>query len=169
MYKAKRLDYNYDSLEPYIDTHTLALHYQKHYLTYLKNLNMLLQKNNFDFSISKEEIFISLDLIAKEDRDNVLFNLGGVLNHELYFDTISDRKRNRPEGEILKLIVKTYGNYEKFVEIFQKTALSLKGSGYTFLVMDTFGRLDIINLKNQESPYSYHLFPLFAIELWEQA
>ena len=42
------------------------------------------------------------------------------------------------------------------------------GSGYTFLVINKNG-LDIINLSNQETPYSYDMTPLLTIDLWEHA
>ena len=51
---------------------------------------------------------------------------------------------------------------------FKTMALSLKGSGYTFLVLD--GRkLKIVNLINQDNPYSYHYVPLIALDMWEHA
>ena len=49
MYQLQELPYNYQDFEPYIDTHTLGLHYNKHQKTYLNNLNKLLQKNNYNY------------------------------------------------------------------------------------------------------------------------
>lgn len=48
MYKLPNLPYLYQDLEPYIDTHTMGLHYNKHEKAYLNNLNNLLNKNNYD-------------------------------------------------------------------------------------------------------------------------
>ena len=48
MYKLKPLPFLYQDLEPYIDTHTMGLHYNKHEKAYLNNLNNLLNKNNYD-------------------------------------------------------------------------------------------------------------------------
>ena len=42
MYKIYSLPYSYEALEPFIDTHTLGLHHQKHQKNYLKKLNELL-------------------------------------------------------------------------------------------------------------------------------
>lgn len=47
MYKFPPLPYAYQDLEPYIDTHTIGLHYHKHMTNYLKKLNELLVKNNY--------------------------------------------------------------------------------------------------------------------------
>ena len=65
-------------------------------------------------------------------------------------------------------IVKKYQSFEKFKDSFKKKALELKGSGYTFLVLDG-NELNIINLKNQETPYSYNLIPLLGLDMWEHA
>lgn len=35
--------------------------------------------------------------------------------------------------------------------------------------MDKDKNLIIINLLNQDSPYFYHLIPLFAVDMWEHA
>lgn len=56
IYTIKNLNYGYDSLEPYIDTHTLGLHYNKHYKNYLNKLNKILLKNNYDFRYTLEEL-----------------------------------------------------------------------------------------------------------------
>lgn len=48
-------------------------------------------------------------------------------------------------------------------------ALSLKGSGYTFLVLRKDGNLEILNFHNQDIPLLYGYVPLFNIDLWEHA
>ena len=102
----------------------------------------------------------------KQDIDDILFNLGGVLNHELYFKSIgkksiiSDVLKNEIENE--------FGSYENFVKLFSESANKLKGSGYTFLVINN-KKLEIINMPNQVTPYLYGLIPLLCIDLWEHA
>ena len=59
-------------------------------------------------------------------------------------------------------------HFNNFKDEFKKKAMSLKGSGYTFLVIDK-NKLKIINLTNQDNPYYYNLIPLLAIDLWEHA
>ena len=43
------------------------------------------------------------------------------------------------------------------------------GSGYTFLVVNKEKKLEILNFSNQETPYSYGLVPILALDLWEHA
>lgn len=168
MYKLTKLPYEYQKLEPYIDTHTVALHYLKHMKNYLNKLNELLIKNNYDFSISMIELAIVGDKVIKNDKDDIYFNLGGVLNHEIYFNSISDAPQ-LPSPELLSNIEKTFGSFQNFKNEFKRIALMLKGSGYTFLISDSNKKLKIINLPNQETPYYYNLIPLIGLDLWEHA
>lgn len=52
MYKLFGLPYSYQDLKPFIDTHTMELHYLKYTLSYLNKLNELLIKENYDFRYS---------------------------------------------------------------------------------------------------------------------
>lgn len=166
MFEKIKLDYDFDSLEPFIDTHTLGLHYNKHYENYLNNLNKLLIKNNITYNNDISALLNELQKIKTNDIDDILFNLGGVLNHELYFKSIgkksiiSDVLKNEIENE--------FGSYENFVKLFSESANKLKGSGYTFLVINN-KKLEIINMPNQVTPYLYGLIPLLCIDLWEHA
>jgi len=154
------LKYTYDALIPYISPRTLMIHYNKHYLKYKENLNKLTNDNPLDVvkNINKYEI---------SKRGDLLFNAGGVLNHELYFNSMNP-KHTMPSGKLKIAIDEKYGNYDNFKTEFIKTSNKMVGSGYTFLVINKNG-LDIINLSNQETPYSYDMTPLLTIDLWEHA
>lgn len=167
MYKLKELPYEYDALEPYIDTHTLGLHHNKHQKNYLNKLNELLIANDYDFKYSLEELVNHIDEFPEEDRENILFNLGGVINHNIYFSSMSPNKQ-KPNNILLREITNTFGSFEVFKEKFKQSALSIKGSGYTFLVLDN-EKLKIVNLLNQDNPYNYYYAPLIALDMWEHA
>ncbi len=167
MYKLDPLPYDYSDLETFIDTKTLGLHHKKHQQTYLNKLNALLQKNNYMYNYSLVELLQHINEFNENDRENILFNLGGVINHNIYFRSISP-KPSLPGPVLMGKIVKKYQSFEKFKDSFKKMALELKGSGYTFLVLDG-NELNIINLKNQETPYSYNLIPLLGLDMWEHA
>lgn len=167
MYKLEKLNYSYDELEPYIDSHTLGLHHNKHQKNYLKKLNELLIKNNYDFTYTLEELSKHIMEFNENDREDILFNLGGVINHNIYFKSISPNKE-LPSIFMNSLIINSFENYENFIKELKQKAMSLKGSGYTYLVLDK-GKLKIINLFNQDNPYNYNLIPLLAIDLWEHA
>ncbi len=167
MYNPKPLAYN--TLSPYIDDETINIHYNKHYLNYLNKLNELLKEENYDYRYSKEELVKHIDIFNLDKRGDILYNLGGVLNHELYFSNMSNNQNNYPTDTLLNKINDKYGNYDNFKKEFIKTASSLKGSGYTFLTVDKNNNLLIISTSNQDTPYSYDLTPIMTIDLWEHA
>ena len=121
MYTLEKLPYDYDALEPFIDTHTLGLHKNKHQLNYLIKLNELLLKNNYDYKYSLEELPKHLDEL-KSDKEDILFNLGGVINHNLYFKSMSPDKV-LPNINLLNLINDKYGSYDIFKDEFKRLAL----------------------------------------------
>ena len=169
MYKLPKLSYLFQDLEPYIDTHTMGLHYHKHHQNYLDKLYALLIDNNYDYRYSLEELLYHINEFPVSSREDILFNLGGVLNHNLYWKSISPSQDGKPSGQLMINIEKTFGSYDKFFEKLKEKAMKLKGSGYTFLVLKKDGMLDIINVSNQETPLSYGYMPLFNIDMWEHA
>jgi len=78
-------------------------------------------------------------------------------------------KRQLPNNSLLNKINETYGNYNNFYNIFKEKALSIKGSGYTFLVMDKNKDIYIINTSNQDNPILMGYIPLLNIDMWEHA
>ena len=167
MYQPKPLKYTYNALEPYIDSETINIHYNKHYLSYLNRLNELLISLNYDFRYTKEELIENIGIFPITKRDDIIFLVGGVINHELYFNSMGIK--NNPSGKILEEINKKYRNYNNFKEEFRKSASVLVGSGYTSLVLDKKGNLEIINTPNQDSPLLYGLKPILTLDLWEHA
>ncbi|MBQ8472274.1 MAG: superoxide dismutase [Bacilli bacterium] len=168
MYQLPKLRYLYQDLEPFIDTHTMGLHYEKHAKNYLNQLNDLLKKNNYDYRYSLEKLIYHINEFLEVDRENILFNLGGVLNHILYFKGMNPNPK-KPSGKLKFYLERFFGSYENFWNLFKKKALELKGSGYTFLVLKKNNELEIINVSNQETPLLYGYIPLFNVDLWEHA
>lgn len=168
MYELPTLPYLYQDLEPYIDTHTMGLHYHKHEMNYLNRLNELLIKNCYDYRYSLGELVYHINEFPKEDGEDILYNLGGVLNHNLYWKSMS-KKGLGPYGKLKNAIDRTFGNLEHFFKEFKNTAMKLKGSGYTFLVLKQDGNLEIMNMKNQDTPLMLGYVPLLNMDLWEHA
>lgn len=168
MYKLESLPYDYDALEPIISATTVNIHYNRHHKNYLDKLNAILNSIGYDFKDSIENIIINIDKFPIEYRGDILFNAGGVVNHNLYWKSMN-KPPKLPKGKLLDKINSTYGSYEGFKKQFIATTKKLVGSGYTFLVLDKNKNLKIINTSNQDSPYSYGFIPLLTIDLWEHA
>lgn len=168
MYQPYVLKYDYNTLSPDISRKAVEAHYHNHYLKYLRNLNNLLAQNNFKYQFPLEDLFQNLDIFRKS-QDAILYNAGGVVNHELYFDNL-DKSNNTMIPEPLKsALISKFGSIDNFKNTFIDLGNSLQGSGYTFLVVDGNKNLKILNLKNQESPFSFKMTPIIALDVWEHA
>lgn len=100
MYTLKKLPFTFYELEPFIDTHTIGLHYHKHQDYYLKALNKILEEYNFNYQI--EDLYNHLDEIKDEDKNDVIFYLGGVINHDLYWkQLIQITKKNQKANYLM--------------------------------------------------------------------
>lgn len=164
----KKIELDYFSLEPYLDDKTLDIHYNKHYQKYIDNLNKLIKGKEYSF-VSLIDLVKNIDKINLNDRGEILFNLGGVINHSLYFYNMSDKGNINPIGSIKEDINKYFGSYSNFKKEFIENAMTLQGSGYTLLVIDDKGNLKIINTSNQDTPYYYGFVPILTIDMWEHA
>lgn len=168
MYEIEPLNYAYDALEPFISARTVGIHYNNHYKGYVTKLNTLLAKEKYDNRYQKEALVEHIDMFPLSVRGDILYNLGGTLNHELYFRTMSEKRNTKPSIPLLEAINKRFGSFDNFKNEWNRMAKLVIGSGYTFLVVKN-GVLDIINTPNQETPYVYGLTPIMAIDLWEHA
>lgn len=164
----KRITLDYNSLEPYIDNKTLDLHYNAHYKNYTEKLNKYLKEQNYNYKYTPTYLAKNIDILPKENRDEILYNLGGYLNHSLYFYNLTDKKKEVPI-KFKELINKYFTSFNNFKEEFINTANELKGSGYTFLVLDKNNNLRIINMSNQDTPYYYGFIPIMTIDVWEHS
>lgn len=75
MFEQVKLDYDFDALEPYIDTLTMETHYGKHHAAYTKNFNEAAEKAGLS-SKSVEEILSSLSSVSDEALRNALCHKG---------------------------------------------------------------------------------------------
>jgi len=169
MYQPIILKYDLSDFEPDISRKTLDLHYNKLYLKYLNNLNRILRNNNFKFNYPIKELFDKISDFPISDRDDILYNLGGVLNHEMYFRNMTPNY-NKDIPEPLKGdLIKRYGSINNFLLDLTIKANTLGGSGYVYLTLTQTKEFLIVKIPNQESPIFYNLYPLMNIDVWEHA
>lgn len=172
-YELPPLPYAYDALEPVIDTQTLHFHYDKHFQTYVDNLNKALSPFPQLQKLTLQELITCPKNMPEAALAPIMNNAGGAYNHDLYFRQLAPVKSagqsHLPEGKVKQMIENCFGSFESFKEEFSKKALSVFGSGWTYLVLNKRGKLEIINLKNQETPLSCRAKPIMTIDVWEHA
>ncbi len=162
------LPYKYDALVPNIDVLTMETHYSKHYLAYTNGLNKALAGTELE-SLPIEDIFKNLDLNNTELRNN----LGGYYNHSLFFETIGAKKNEQPKDTLAAKIDLDFGSYENFKTQFTDAASKQFGSGWVWLIVNKYGKLEITSTQNQDNPLMPRALvagtPILALDLWEHA
>ena len=161
-YALMALPYADDALEPVISKETIGFHHGKHLLTYVNNLNGLLEGSPLA-ELPLEEIVVKAE-------GGILNNAGQILNHELYFGQFAAPKTdNKPIGRLADAIVRDFGSFEAFKEEFQKMGATLFGSGWVWLSADADGKLVITQETNAANPVQRGLKPLLTFDVWEHA
>ena len=166
-FEALPLPYAYDSLEPYISTDTLYFHHDKHYHTYVENLNKELAKHSELQDKTLEEL-LKMKLEVPDDYELVRRNAGGVYNHEMYFESMIPGGSS-PNEAFCQELIRTFGSEESFKKAMSDMAVSVFGSGYAWLAATDDGKILIVSYKNQDNPIMYNLIPLLPVDVWEHA
>lgn len=177
MFTLPPLPYPYDALEPYIDTETMKIHHDKHHQAYVDNLNKALEAHEDLLKMHGAELLGSLDKVPEAIRMKVRNNLGGVMNHNLFWQVMEpnpSKALRQAQGEVAKAIDKNFGSFNEFKEKFNTTALSHFGSGWVWLIKSG-DKLQIIDTPNQDNPLmnlaasSSPLAPVLCLDVWEHA
>lgn len=164
------LEYKFKDLEPYIDKKTVCIHYTKHLQTYVDKLNKAIEGyEEFTDGKTLEQILYYPEKIPPEIKKDVINQGGGVANHNLYFSILAKKPKKCPSGELLKAINEKYGSIENLKDEISNKAISVFGSGYSWLVVNDKGGLDVIATSNQDSPLSLKMKPILTIDVWEHA
>lgn len=158
------LPYPYDALEPYIDEETMHIHHDKHFQTYINNLNNALKPYPQYHSFTLTQLLMKLSELPDSLKNAVRNNGGGVYNHDLYFDIMSPVSEEIPSE-----LTDAFGGKEQFLKKMKEAALGQFGSGFAWLAADASGSLLITALPNQDNPLSQGLFPIFPLDVWEHA
>ncbi|MCG8636587.1 MAG: superoxide dismutase [Desulfobacterales bacterium] len=160
------LGYDYDALEPFIDTKTMEIHHTKHHQTYVDKLNAALEGHESLAGLTVNELISDLARVPEEIRTAVRNHGGGHSNHSFFWPLL---KTDVPlGGAILEAIERDFGNFEDFKSEFSTKAALLFGSGWTWLTTDQ-GKLTIVTTPNQDSPVSTGKTPVLGLDVWEHA
>jgi superoxide dismutase, Fe-Mn family len=155
------LPYEMNALEPHISRETLDYHYGKHHQTYVNNLNKLTEGTKFADA--------SLEHIIKHANGGIFNNAAQIWNHTFYWHSLNPKGGGEPTGEIASLINKNFGSFETFKQAFTQSAVTLFGSGWTWLVKKHDSTLAIVNTSNADNPMLNGDTPLLTCDVWEHA
>lgn len=164
VYTLPDLDYDYGALEPHISGQIMQLHHDKHHQTYVTGANTALEK------LEEARAKGDFGAINKLEKD-LAFNLGGHINHSVFWKNMSPDGGGRPEGnELAAAIDEYFGSFEGFQKQFNEAAKGLQGSGWGILAWDTLGqRLNTFQLFDQQGNLPTSQIPIVQLDMWEHA
>ncbi|MDE7367864.1 MAG: superoxide dismutase [Lachnospiraceae bacterium] len=167
-FQVEPLPYPYNGLEPAISKETLEFHHDKHYKTYVDNLNGILADFPKLQDMTLEYLLIHLEDLPADIQTGIRNNGGGVYNHQLYFRCMQGDGFSMPEGDLANAIHRDFESVDNFNRVITNAAVKQFGSGYAWLVCEN-GKLSVLSTANQETPISDSKHPLLCIDVWEHA
>jgi Fe-Mn family superoxide dismutase len=157
------LPYARNALEPVISQETIEYHYGKHHQTYVTNLNNLIPGTEFEN--------MSLEDIVKKSSGGVFNNSAQVWNHTFYWNCLrSPSEGNAPSGTLADAINAAFGSFEEFKKKFSTSAATNFGSGWTWLVKNADGSVELLNMSNAGTALTAEgKTALLTVDVWEHA
>ncbi|WP_029287821.1 superoxide dismutase [Cellulomonas sp. HZM] len=162
-YTLPDLPYDYAALEPHISGRIMELHHDKHHAAYVTGANTALEK------LAEAREKDDLGAVNLHEK-NLSFNLGGHVNHSVFWQNLSPEGGDKPVGELAAAIDEFFGSFEAFQKHFAANAVGIQGSGWSILAWDSIGsKLVIVQLYDQQSNIALGLVPIVVLDMWEHA
>jgi Fe-Mn family superoxide dismutase len=155
------LPYAMDALQPHISSETLEFHYGKHHQTYVNNLNNLVPGTEYE-GLGLE------DIIMRAPAGGLFNNAAQVWNHTFYWNGMSPQGGTASPA-LAGAIDSAFGSMDAFKEKFSTSAATNFGSGWTWLVKNADGGLEIVNTSNAGTPMTDGKTALLTCDVWEHA
>jgi Fe-Mn family superoxide dismutase len=162
-YTLPDLPYDYAALEPRISGEIMELHHSKHHQTYVNGLNDALDKLAAAREASDFGAIVGLE-------KTLAFNLGGHVNHSIFWTNLSPEGGGGPQGELAAALDEDFGSLDAFRAHFTAAATTIQGSGWAILGWDTAGRRLLVHqLYDQQANLPAGQIPLVMLDMWEHA
>ena len=162
-YTLPELAYDYSALEPNISAKIMELHHSKHHKAYVDGANLAVEK------LAEARDNGDLANVNKLEKD-LAFNLGGHVNHSIFWQNMTPEGEGKPSGEIAAAIDDFFGSFEKFQAHFTAVAMGVQGSGWAVLTWDSLGqRANIQQFFDQQANFPAGSVPLLMLDVWEHA
>jgi Fe-Mn family superoxide dismutase len=158
------LPWTSDSLEPHVSAKTIGFHHGKHHATYINKLNELVEGTAFAEK-SLEEII--KETAGDASKAGIFNNAAQAWNHDFFWKSMA-AGGGEPGGALKDAIVASFGSFDKFRDELVNKAVTLFGSGWTWLVSNG-GKLEIVQTPGAGNPMTEGKTPLLTIDVWEHA
>jgi len=162
------LKYSTSALEPYIDSETMNIHYNKHHKAYVTNLN----KAWAEIKAKPANLLAAFKQMTKYT-DAVRNNGGGHYNHSLFWSIMTPNGNNEISAELLTAINHEFKSLDDVKKKISEAGLTRFGSGWAWLVLTPSKKLIVTSTPNQDNPLmstnKIKGIPILGIDVWEHA
>jgi len=162
-YTLPDLPYDYGALEPHVSGQIMELHHSKHHANYVKGANTALEQ----LAQARDgEALAAVNMLEK----NLAFNLGGHVNHSVFWSNMSPDGGDKPDGALAAAIDEHFGSFDGFRSHFTANALGVQGSGWSILAWESLGqRLVLQQVYDHQGNLTAGTVPLLLLDMWEHA
>ena len=168
-YELPPLPYDYNALEPTIDEQTMRIHHGKHHQAYVDNLNKAVEGTEFDGRPIEQLLGALLDIAPDDRQTAVRNNGGGHANHSLFWQLMKPGGGGEPTGDLADAINDLWGSSDALKSAMNDNGVKRFGSGWTWLVKNQQGELEIVNTSDAGNPLTEGKTPILTIDVWEHA
>ena len=162
-YTLPELSYDYSALAPHISAAIMELHHSKHHQADVTGAN------NAIAQLAEARDAGALANVNKLEKD-LAFNLGGHVNHSIFWTNLSPDGGDKPTGDLASAIDDQFGSFDKFAAHFTAVAMGVQGSGWAVLAYDSIGqKLIIVQFFDQQGNLPAGIVPILMLDVWEHA
>lgn len=155
------LPYAKDALSPHISEETLDFHYGKHHNTYVVTLNTMVKDTDF--------ANMTLEEVIQKSEGPMFNNAAQIWNHTFYWNCLSPNGGGDATNAIGEAIIAKWSSFEQFKADFTAACITNFGSGWTWLVKNSAGEIEILKTSNAGCPLTENVTPLLTCDVWEHA
>jgi len=158
------LPFDPTQLAPFCSKETFEYHHGKHHNNYVNKLNELTK----DTPMAELPLEDLIKKAHQEGNKAVFNNAAQHFNHSFFWNCMTP-KSAAPGEKISALLIRDFGSLDKFKELFTATATTLFGSGWAWLAQGADGKLEILAMKDAETPLILDKTPILTLDVWEHA
>lgn len=162
-FQLPQLPYGQGDLKPFLSNEQIEYHYGKHHKAYIDKVNAAIEDQKLGD--------ITLEYIINNHDGKLFENAAQAWNHTFYWMGLTPQSSvPSASGKFADAVTKKFGSTEGLKTKFIESALAVFGSGWTWLVANATGQLDIVNTSNADNPIRLEQSrPLWTCDVWEHA
>jgi len=161
LHRLPELPWPAGALAPQMSARTLGLHHGKHHAAYVDKLNKLVKGTEF--------ADMALEDIVLQAEGDIFNNAAQHWNHSFFWHCLRPAGGKGPREELRSAIAGRFDSLPSFKKEFSEKAFANFGAGWTWLVSDRAGELEILNTSNAANPLRDGRIALLTCDVWEHA